>query len=52
MLDELRRGVQSTYSGRVEHRLRLRPDGGWGLIAKTVRLTRAGEPLGNLTFLV
>jgi 3-phenylpropionate/cinnamic acid dioxygenase small subunit len=48
---ELRRGIQTTYSGRFEHKLRI--DGpSWKIASKKVELINNNEFLGNLSFIL
>ncbi|HZP27106.1 MAG TPA: aromatic-ring-hydroxylating dioxygenase subunit beta [Dehalococcoidia bacterium] len=48
---EVRKGVQKTYAGRVEHHLR-REGEGWKIAFKKVELLNNDDPIDNLTFLV
>jgi benzoate/toluate 1,2-dioxygenase subunit beta len=52
MVTEARRGRQNLYAGQVDHRLRRRPEGGFSILHKEIRLVNSDFPLGNLTFLL
>ena len=51
LISEVRRGVQSIYAGRVEHRL-VGDGDDLRIRRKTVRLANSDVPLGNVTFLI
>jgi 3-phenylpropionate/cinnamic acid dioxygenase small subunit len=51
VVTEVRRGVQTVYSGFVEHELVERGDT-FGIRQKRVRLLNSDLPLGNLTFIL
>ncbi|MEH7111721.1 aromatic-ring-hydroxylating dioxygenase subunit beta [Neobacillus niacini] len=48
---ELRRGIQTIYSGRFEHKLRIYGHS-WKIASKKVELINNNEFLGNLSFLL
>ena len=48
---ELRRGMQTLFAGRYEHRLRREGDG-WRIAFKKVELLNNDEPIDSLTFIV
>jgi len=48
---EVRKGVQNTFAGRLEHRLRREGDG-WKIAFKKVELLNNDDPIDNLTFLL
>jgi len=50
VVTEVRRGVQTVYSGFVEHELVERGDG-FQIRQKRIRLLNSDLPLGNLTFI-
>lgn len=55
ILHELRRSSTATvevWAGRVEHRLRRRPDGSLGMFFKKVMLINGDEPLPSLAFII
>ena len=54
-LHELRRSsteTLETWAGRIEHHLRRRPDGSFGMFLKKVMLVNGDEPLPSLAFLI
>jgi benzoate/toluate 1,2-dioxygenase subunit beta len=51
ILVELRRGAQSLFAGRYEHRLRREADA-WRIAFKKVELLNNDEPIDSLTFIV
>jgi 3-phenylpropionate/cinnamic acid dioxygenase small subunit len=51
ILVELRRGLQTLFAGRYEHRLRQDGDG-WRIAFKKVELLNNNAPIDSLTFIV
>jgi benzoate/toluate 1,2-dioxygenase subunit beta len=51
ILVELRRGAQTLFAGRYEHRLRREGDA-WRIALKKVELLNNDEPIDSLTFIV
>ncbi|WP_420489080.1 aromatic-ring-hydroxylating dioxygenase subunit beta [Neobacillus vireti] len=51
MIVELRRSIQTIYSGRFEHKLR-KNGNSWKIASKKVELINNNEFIGNLSFLL